>query len=636
MGKQGTPRIPRPEFQNAELFLEMKDYQFRGPETLTCCDPSIGRRTSWVGDNQRNSKTVLLPGLKNDSAKYSASKGIYGGKRHLWFRKHVRSIALMLGLMGFILLLDSLMVSIFDLGKFQHHSSQRESSGLKEQDRGTYISEAEPPIQMYGRLLNLASSALAKKEFKQEKSSFWEEPYHKASAWKPCADRKDPTNLGRFDKNNGYILISANGGLNQQRVAICNAVAVASLLNATLVLPRFLYSNVWNDPSQFGDIYQEEYFMNILKGEINIVKELPPHLGSVDIEARGSLVTDADLVKEAKPVDYIRNILPLLLRNGVVHFLGFGNRLGFDPLPSELQLNLLQRLRCKCNFHALKFVPKIQQVGSLLVRRIRKYPAVQSMLDKQLLGNFMPSNPSSEHDAASGPFKYLALHLRFEVDMVAYSLCEFGGGENEKKELQAYREIHFPLLIERLKNSSRISPADLRKLGRCPLTPEEAALVLAGLGFKRGTYIYLAGSHIYGGKSRMDSFTSLFPNLVTKETLLTSNELAPLKNFSSQLAALDFIACATANVFAMTDSGSQLSSLVSGFRTYYGGGRAPTLRPNKKRLAAILSEYDTIGWNSFEDRVKKMIEEGQRMRVRGHGRSIYRQPICPECMCRAQ
>lgn len=30
--------------------------------------------------------------------------------------------------------------------------------------------------------------------------------------------------------------------------------------------------------------------MNILKGEINIVKELPPHLGSVDIEARGSLV----------------------------------------------------------------------------------------------------------------------------------------------------------------------------------------------------------------------------------------------------------------------------------------------------------------------------------------------------------
>ncbi|XP_062160984.1 O-fucosyltransferase 8 isoform X2 [Alnus glutinosa] len=627
MGKQGSPRRPRPGVQNADLALGMKDYQFRCPETLPGSDPSLGRRMSW-GDNHWNPKTVLFHGLKNDSAKYSAFKGVYVGKRHLWLRKYVRSIAFMFGLMGFILLIDSLMVSIFDVRNLLPPSTQIESSG-QEEDRGASINEEKSSVQMYDRLLNLASNALAEKEFKPDSSRFWEEPYRQASAWKPCADRKVPTNLGKFDKNNGYILISANGGLNQQRVAICNAVAVASLLNATLVLPRFLYSNVWNDPSQFGDIYQEEYFMNILKGEINIVNELPPHLRSLDIEAIGSLITDADLVKEAKPIDYIRHILPLLLRNGVVHFLGFGNRLGFDPLPSKLQ-----RLRCKCNFHALKFVPKIQQVGSLLVRRIRKYGAARSMLDKQLLGNFMLDNPSNKHDAAKGPTKYLALHLRFEVDMVAYSLCEFGGGENERKELQAYREIHFPLLIERLKNSSPISPGALRKLGRCPLTPEEAALVLAGLGFKRGTYFYLAGSQIYGGKSRMDSLTSLYPNLVTKETLLTPDELAPFRNFSSQLAALDFIACATADVFAMTDSGSQLSSLVSGFRTYYGGGHAPTLRPNKKRLAAILSENSSIGWNSFEDRVKKMVEEGQRVRVRGFGRSIYRLPRCPECMCK--
>lgn len=98
-------------------------------------------------------------------------------------------------------------------------------------------------------------------------------------------------------------------------------------------------------------------------------------------------------------------------------------------------------------------MPKIQQVGSLLVQRIRKYGAAQSTLDKQLLGNFLPNNiPLKENDAEAGSSRYLALHLRFEVDMVAYSLCEFGGGEKEKKELQAYREIHFPLLIERLKN----------------------------------------------------------------------------------------------------------------------------------------------------------------------------------------
>lgn len=72
-------------------------------------------------------------------------------------------------------------------------------------------------------------------------------------------------------------------------------------------------------------------------------------------------------------------------------------------------------------------------------------------------------------------------------------------------------------------------------MGRCPLTPEEAALVLAALGFDRGTYIYLAGSQIYGGESRMAPLLGLYPNLVTKEDLLSPIELLPFRNFSSQV-----------------------------------------------------------------------------------------------------
>lgn len=76
------------------------------------------------------------------------------------------------------------------------------------------------------------------------------------------------------------------------------------------------------------------------------------------------------------------------------------------------------------------------------------------MLDTQLLGKFIHNK--EDHAAAEGSTKYLALHLRFEIDMVAYSLCEFGGGENERKELQTYRERHFPLFLERLKNSKYV------------------------------------------------------------------------------------------------------------------------------------------------------------------------------------
>jgi hypothetical protein len=60
----------------------------------------------------------------------------------------------------------------------------------------------------------------------------------------------------------------------------------------SVLLCRKLTSFILWKCSQFGDIYQEEYFMNIMKDEVNIVKELPSHLKSLDIEAIGSLVCD--------------------------------------------------------------------------------------------------------------------------------------------------------------------------------------------------------------------------------------------------------------------------------------------------------------------------------------------------------
>lgn len=43
--------------------------------------------------------------------------------------------------------------------------------------------------------------------------------------------------------------------------------------------------------SQFGDIYQERVFIDYLKPDIPIVKELPEELRSLDLEAIGSVVS---------------------------------------------------------------------------------------------------------------------------------------------------------------------------------------------------------------------------------------------------------------------------------------------------------------------------------------------------------
>ncbi|CAK9140955.1 unnamed protein product [Ilex paraguariensis] len=481
---------------------------------------------------------------------------------------------------------------------------------------------------IYARLLAKAAHALAEGQNKPEPKDLWEEPYMiAASSWKPYAQHR---NWEPSEENKGYIMVSANGGINQQRVAVCNAVAVARLLNATLVLPKFLYSSVWRDVSQFGDIYQEEHFINYLRLDIRIVKELPLELQSLDLEAIGSVVTDVDIVKEAKPSFYLKYILPILHLNRVIHFVGFGNRLASDPIPFQLQ-----RLRCRCNFHALRFVPNIQETGALLIQRMRQNATHSGLLDHYLVGPFADSKMKHERSRAGKASRYLALHLRFEIDMVAHSLCDFGGGEEERQELEAYRKIHFPALMELKKTTKLPSSAALKSEGLCPLMPEETVLMLAALGFNRKTRIFLAGAHIYGGKSRLAALTNLFPNLITKESLLSSHEIEPFMNFSSQLAALDFIGCTAANVFAMTDSGSQLSSLVSGYRIYYGGGKMPTIRPNKRRLADIFLKNDTIEWKVFEKRVRKAVRQTKRVFSRPTGRSVYRYPRCDECMFNA-
>ncbi|XP_058200370.1 O-fucosyltransferase 2 [Rhododendron vialii] len=583
----------------------------------------IGSSSSYAPSNSFRFGVMERLGLVSGSKQRKRRLG------KVWYRKRAKGVAVgAVGLLACFLVVNWWMLSrIQDSNHgFRYGFLRANSSTLSIREELIKLGKVKRPQKtIYAKLLAKAVHALAEGQNKPEPRELWVEPYLLASTWRPCADQRNWEPSGG---DNGYIMVSANGGINQQRVAVCNAVAVTRLLNATLVVPKFLYSSVWRDPSQFGDIYQEEHFSNYLKPDIRIVKELPQELQSLDLEAIGSVVTDAEIMKEAKPSFYLKHILPILHRNRVVHFVGYGNRLSSDPIPFQLQ-----RLRCRCNFHALKFVPKIQEAGALLLKRMRQNGRNLGPLDHYLVGPFSETKLKRKKGRSTKGSKFLALHLRFEIDMVAHSLCEFGGGDDERRELESYREIHFPALTQLKKTAKLQSPATLRAEGLCPLMPEETVLMLAALGFNRKTHMFLAGAHIYGGKSRLAVLTSLYPNLVTKESLLSSSEIQPFMNFSSQLAALDFIVGTAADAFAMTDSGSQLSSLVSGYRVYYGGGKMPTIRPNKRRLADIFLKNNTIEWKIFEGRVQKAVRQTKRVRARPVGRSVYRYPRCKECMC---
>ncbi|KAK8551637.1 hypothetical protein V6N12_040268 [Hibiscus sabdariffa] len=530
----------------------------------------------------------LLGKLWGDRKKKSKKVKRRGAK--VWYqKKRVKGLVAVVALVGLFFLVDWFM-----LLRLQDHrvgppdGSSRNSSSVsvrpQPQLKVKKVSKGKKHYSgIYGRLLALAAHALAEGQNKREPKDLWQEPVVPASAWRPCADQR---NWEPDEGKNGYIMVTANGGINQQRVAICNAVVVARLLNATLVVPKFMYSSVWKDASQFSDIYQEEHFIKDLAPDVRLVKELPEELKSLDLEAIGSVF--------------------ILLDLGIVWHL------------------TQYHFSCRCNFHALKFVPKIQETAALLLERLHKHSAQPGLLDHYLVGPHAVSAIIARNDRATKPSRYMALHLRFEIDMVAHSLCEFGGGEEERRELEAFRQIHFPALTELEKTGKLPSPSMLRSEGLCPLTPEEAVLMLAALGFNRKTQIYVAGAQIYGGTSRLAALSNLYPNLVTKENLLSQTEIEPFMNFSSQLAALDFIVCTAADAFAMTDSGSQLSSLVSGYRIYYGGGRMPTIRPNKRRLADIFVKNNTIEWKVFEQRVRKAVRQTKHVQSRPKGRSVYR------------
>ncbi|KAJ8640338.1 hypothetical protein MRB53_017032 [Persea americana] len=394
----------------------------------------------------------------------------------------------------------------------------------------------------------------------------WRHSY-KASEWRPCIKK----NLEGLAESNGYIYVEANGGLNQQRTSICNAVAVAGYLNATLVIPNFHFHSIWRDPSKFKDIYDEDYFISTLKNDA------------------------------WSPIRYYKDVvLPKLLEEQLIRISPFANRLSFDAPPA------VHRLRCLANYEALRFSRPITELADNLVVRMREH----SVNKKR---------------------KYVAVHLRFEEDMVAFSCCVFDGGEQEKLAMNAARERGWRGKFT--KPGRIIRPGAIRMNGKCPLTPLEVGLMLRGMGFGNDTSIYLASGKIYNADKNLAPLLEMFPLLQTKETLASDEELAPFKNYSSRMAAIDYTVCLHSEVFVTTQGGN-FPHFLMGHRRFLFGGHSRTIRPDKRKLA-LYFDNPKIGWKAFKRHMLNMRShsDAKGIELKRPNDSIYTFP-CPDCMCR--
>ncbi|EYU30069.1 hypothetical protein ABFS83_05G043100 [Erythranthe nasuta] len=425
-------------------------------------------------------------------------------------------------------------------------------------------------------------------------STIWKNSY-KGGEWRPCIKKASEG----LPEPNVYIFVEANGGLNQQRTSICNAVAVAGYLNATLVIPNFHYHSIWRDPSKFGEIYDEDFFIKTLQNDVRVVKTVPAYIME-RFDYNLSNVYNFRVRAWASIKYYSDTVLPKLLEEKIIRLSPFANRLSFDAPPA------VQRLRCLTNYQSLRFANPISTLSETLVARMKEH-------------------------SANNSGKYISVHLRFEEDMVAFSCCIYDGGEQEKLDMDAARERGWKGKFT--KRGKVIRPGAIRLNGKCPLTPLEVGLMLRGMGFDRTTSIYLASGRIYDSERYMAPLLEMFPLLQTKEMLASVEELAPFQNYSSRMAALDYTVCLHSEVFVTTQGGNFPQFLI-GHRRYLYGGHSRTIRPDKRKLA-ILFDNPNIGWKSFKRQMLNIRAHSdlKGIELKRRNDSIYSYP-CPDCMCK--
>ncbi|KAJ4954312.1 hypothetical protein NE237_011095 [Protea cynaroides] len=383
--------------------------------------------------------------------------------------------------------------------------------------------------------------------------------------------------------SNGYLLIATSGGLNQQRTGITDAVVVARILNATLVVPALDHYSYWNDDSDFINIFDVDWFISSLAKDVTIIKRIPDKvMRSMDKPPYTMRVP-----RKSPPEYYLDQVLPILLRRRAVQLTKFDYRLA-NNLDDELQ-----KLRCRVNYHALRFTKPIRILGKNLVIRMRKMAK-----------------------------RFIAVHLRFEPDMLAFSGCYYGGGDKERNELSQIRK-QWPTLPP-------LSPEGERKRGKCPFTPHEVGLMLRALGFGNDTYLYVASGEIYGGEVTLQPLRGLFPNFYTKD-MLAGEELKPFLRYSSRLAAIDYIVSDESDVFVTNNNGN-MAKILAGRRRYMGHKR--TIRPNAKKLSSLFMARDQMDWHTFARKVrscqKGFIGEAEEARP---GRDEFLE-FPSSCICR--
>ncbi|PRQ54476.1 putative GDP-fucose protein O-fucosyltransferase [Rosa chinensis] len=417
-------------------------------------------------------------------------------------------------------------------------------------------------------------------------SDFWKQP--DGLGYRPCLDfTRDyqKASVVTVKDRTKYLMVVVAGGLNQQRNQIVDAVVIARILGAALVVPILQVNVIWGDESEFSDIFDMEHFKKVLANDVRIVSSLPStHIMTRPVEEKRTPL-------HVSPSWIRSRYLKRIKREGVLLLRGLDSRLSKD-LPSDLQ-----KLRCKVAFHALRFAPPILGIGNKLAERMR----------------------------SKGP--YLALHLRMEKDVWVRTGC-LPGLSHEYDEIVNSERIQRP---ELLTARSNMTYHERKLAGLCPLNAVEVTRLLKALGAPKDARIYWAGGEPLGGREALLPLTREFSHFYNKEDLALPGELEPFAKRASVMAAIDYIVSENSDVF-MPSHGGNMGHALQGQRAY--AGHKKYITPDKRHMLPYFLD-SSLPEVEFNRIIKELHSDslGQPdIRISKVGRDVTKYPI-PECMC---